>query len=185
MKKNNIDLILFLVFISVGLWYVNDIAEKHDALIKSYVEERQEELAFEFYQDSLNRVYKEPELLASEDPKPIKRRKKKVVKEVTITKYHPVANQTDNTPLQTADLSKISMAKLYRGKIKWVAVSRDLLKEYGYGSKIRISTGDPDIDGVYEVHDTMNPRFVSRVDILSHPKHSLGKGLWTGKIRKF
>lgn len=77
------------------------------------------------------------------------------------------------------------MAKLYRGKIKWVAVSRDLLKEYGYGSKIRISTGDPDIDGVYEVHDTMNPRFVARVDILSHPKHTLGKGLWTGKIRKF
>ena len=111
--------------------------------------------------------------------------KKKTVKEVTVTKYHPVVNQTDNTPLQTADLSKISMAKLYRGKIKWVAVSRDLLKEYGYGSKIRISTGDPDIDGVYEVHDTMNPRFVSRVDILSHPKHSLGKGLWTVKIRKF
>ena len=185
MKKNNIDLILFLVFISVGLWYVNYIAEKHDALIKSYVEERQEELAFEFYQDSLNRVYKEPELLASSDPKPLKRRKKKTVKEVTITKYHPVANQTDNTPLQTADLSKISMAKLYRGKIKWVAVSRDLLREYGYGSKIRISTGDPDIDGVYEVHDTMNPRFVSRVDILSHPKHSIGKGLWIGKIRKF
>lgn len=183
MKKENI---LILILISLGLWYINDIAEKHDALLKERIEEQQKELAFEFYQDSLKRAgefYTEKsELLASMDKKPIPKKKSR---EVTITKYHPVASQTDDTPLQTADLSKISMAKLYRGKIKWVAVSRDLLKEYGYGSKIRISTGDPDIDGVYEVHDTMNPRFVARIDILSHPKHALGKGLWSGKIRKF
>lgn len=177
MKKENI---LILVLISLGLWYINDIAEKHDALLKERIEK---ELAFEFMEDSLERVVEESELLAYTDKKPVP--KKRGPREVTITKYHPVASQTDDTPLQTADLSKISMAKLYRGKIKWVAVSRDLLKEYGYGSKIRISTGDPDIDGVYEVHDTMNPRFMARVDILSHPKHALGKGLWTGKIRKF
>lgn len=186
MKKENI---LILILISLGLWYINDIAEKHDALLRERIEEQQKELAFEFYQDSLKRIgefyTEESELLASTDKKPVSMKKKKGPREVTITKYHPLKSQTDDTPLQTADLSKISMAKLYRGKIKWVAVSRDLLKEYGYGSKIRISTGDPDIDGVYEVHDTMNPRFVARIDILSHPKHALGKGLWTGKIRKF
>lgn len=178
MKKENI---LILILISLGLWYVNDIAEKHDALLRERIEK---ELAFEFMKDERTGDFytEESELLASTDKKPVPMKRSK---EVTITKYHPVKSQTDDTPLQTADLSKISMAKLYRGKIKWVAVSRDLLKEYGYGSKIRISTGDPDIDGVYEVHDTMNPRFMARVDILSHPKHALGKGLWTGKIRKF
>lgn len=103
---------------------------------------------------------------------------------VVITKYRPLSGETDDTPLQTADLSEISMLKLYRGEIKWVAVSRDLLKKYGYGSKIKISTGDPDIDGIYEVHDTMNKRWTSRIDILTHPKHPLGKGRWEGKISK-
>lgn len=103
---------------------------------------------------------------------------------VVITKYRPLSRETDDTPLQTADLSEISMLKLYRGEIKWVAVSRDLLKKYGYGSKIKISTGDPNIDGIYEVHDTMNKRWTSRIDILTHPNHPLGKGRWEGKISK-
>lgn len=103
---------------------------------------------------------------------------------VVITKYRPLSRETDDTPLQTADLSEISMLKLYRGEIKWVAVSRDLLKKYGYGSKIKISTGDLDIDGIYEIHDTMNKRWTSRIDILTHPNHPLGKGRWEGKISK-
>ena len=103
---------------------------------------------------------------------------------VVITKYRPLSKETDDTPLQTADLSEISMLKLYRREIKWVAVSRDLLKKYEYGSKIKIYTGDPDIDGIYEVHDTMNKRWTSRIDILTHPNHPLGKGRWEGKISK-
>ena len=115
---------------------------------------------------------------------------KEIIKEieeeeaVVITKYRPLSGETDDTPLQTADLSEISMLKLYRGEIKWVAVSRDLLKKYEYGSKIKIYTGDPDIDGIYEVHDTMNKRWTSRIDILTHPNHPLGKGRWEGKISK-
>lgn len=108
---------------------------------------------------------------------------KPVIKNVTVTKYHPVNNQSDSTPLLTADQSKISLSRLYRKEIRWVAVSRDLLKVYGYGSRIKLSTGDPEIDGVYEVHDTMNSRFTARIDILSHPKHPIGKGLWKGKIK--
>ena len=116
--------------------------------------------------------------------------KEEIIKEieeeeaVVITKYRPFSKETDDTPLQTADLSEISMLKLYRGEIKWVAVSRDLLKKYGYGSKIKISTGDPDIDGIYEIHDTMNKKWTSRIDILTHPNHPLGKGRWEGKISK-
>lgn len=171
MKKDCITLFLVLVLSCLGLCCrVNNIARMRNAeLRKSLV-----------YHDTTTSLIA---MAGKNNNKPEKRRSK--IKEVTITKYHPVKSQTDDNPLQTADLSEISMTKLYRGKIKWVAVSRDLLKEYGYGSKIRISTGDPDIDGVYEVHDTMNPRFMARVDILSHPKHEIGKGLWTGNIRKF
>lgn len=171
MKKDCITLFLVLVLSCLGLCCrVNNIAKMRNAeLRKSLV-----------YHDTTT-----TSLVAMADEKNNKPKKRSgKTKEVTITKYHPVKSQTNDNPLQTADLSEISMTKLYRGKIKWVAVSRDLLKEYGYGSKIRISTGDPDIDGVYEIHDTMNSRFVARVDILSHPDKPIGKGLWNGNIQK-
>lgn len=171
MKKDCITLFLVLVLSCLGLCYrVNNIVKMRNAELRKNL----------VYHDTTTSL-----VATVNKDKSNKYEKRSKIKEVTITKYHPVKSQTDDNPLQTADLSEISMTKLYKGKIKWVAVSRDLLKEYGYGSKIRISTGDPDIDGVYEVHDTMNPRFMARVDILSHPKHELGKGLWTGNIRKF
>ena len=47
---------------------------------------------------------------------------------VTVTVYNPVMEQCDSTPLITADNSEIDLKKLKQGKLKWVAVSRDLLK---------------------------------------------------------
>ena len=54
-------------------------------------------------------------------------KEKKFITHVTLTTYNAVASQCDNTPLITADGTKIDMKKLKKGKIKYCAVSRDLL----------------------------------------------------------
>lgn len=112
-------------------------------------------------------------------------KKKHVVhKDITITVYDPVAGQCDKDPLITADGSKINTRKK---NLKWVAVSRDFLKtgKFAYGDKIKIKTEEGEIDGIYEIHDTMHKRFSKRVDILRLPGQKLGKLKWTGAtIRK-
>ena len=51
----------------------------------------------------------------------------------------------------------------------WIAVSRDLLKRWGgqfdYGDKVCIK-GAGHKDGVYTIVDTMNKRFISKIDFL-------------------
>jgi len=87
--------------------------------------------------------------------------------EVNVTMYQPVYPQTDNTPNITADGTKIRISKA--SDYKYVALSRNLLKRWGgpfdYGDFILIK-GTKDKDGVYNVRDTMNPKFVNYVDIL-------------------
>ena len=51
---------------------------------------------------------------------------------VSATKYHPVRSQCSGNPLVTADGSKISLTALKSGKLRWIAVSRDLLKNYSF-----------------------------------------------------
>jgi 3D (Asp-Asp-Asp) domain-containing protein len=89
---------------------------------------------------------------------------------VTVTVYNPVTEQCDSTPLITADNSEIDLKKLKQGKLKWVAVSRDLLNsgKVKYGGKVRLKCKDKSLNGVYTVHDTMHPRWEKRVDILAH-----------------
>ena len=76
--------------------------------------------------------------------------------------------QTDSTPNQTADgtIKKPWKATEYR----YVALSRDLISRWGgpfeYGDYIVIE-GTDGWDGVYQVRDTMNPRWTNRVDILT------------------
>ena len=88
---------------------------------------------------------------------------------VTVTMYHPVAGQTDDTPNITADGSviKISKASEYR----YVAVSRNMLIRYGgflrYGDYVWVNAGKK--SGVYQVRDTMAPRWINRIDILETP----------------
>lgn len=90
---------------------------------------------------------------------------------VTVTVYNPVVEQCDSDPYITADNSEIDMAKLKQGKLKWVAVSRDLLKDgkVKYGEKVKINCKeDPSLSGVYTIHDTMHPRWKKHIDILAH-----------------
>ena len=88
---------------------------------------------------------------------------------VTVTMYHPVSDQTDDTPNITADGSviRINSASEYR----YVAVSRNMLIRNGgflnFGDYIWLDAGKK--SGVYQVRDVMNRRFVNRVDILETP----------------
>lgn len=95
---------------------------------------------------------------------------------VTATVYNPVCGQCDKDPLITADCSKIDPELLKSGELKWVAISRDLLEHFNYGDVIELmSISDPSINGVYEIHDTMNKRFKNYIDILKPCGKSLGK----------
>ena len=87
--------------------------------------------------------------------------------EVDVTMYQPVYPQTDKTPDITADGTRIRISKA--SEYKFVALSRNLLSRWGgpfnYGDFILIR-GTKDKDGVYQVRDTMNPKWVNVVDIL-------------------
>ena len=87
---------------------------------------------------------------------------------VTVTTYNPTKAQCDNTPNITADGTKIKPWKA--SSYRYVALSRDLLSRWGgpfeYGDYIVIE-GTVKWDGVYQVRDTMNPKWTNRVDILT------------------
>ena len=87
--------------------------------------------------------------------------------EVDVTMYQPVYPQTDKTPDITADGTRIRISKA--SDYKFVALSRNLLKRWGgpfdYGDFILLKDAGKK-DGVYQVRDTMNPKWVNVVDIL-------------------
>ena len=86
---------------------------------------------------------------------------------VDVTMYQPVYPQTDNTPNITADGTRIRISEA--SDYKYVALSRNLLKRWGgpfdYGDFILLK-GAKDKDGVSQVRDTMNSKWVNVVDIL-------------------
>ena len=88
---------------------------------------------------------------------------------VTLTYYQPVKEQCNSEPLVTADGSKINLHHLKQGKIKWCAISRDLLWLFPKNRPKQIYI---DGFGIYQVRDIMNKRWNHRVDILIHPKDS-------------
>ncbi len=87
--------------------------------------------------------------------------------DVTITMYNAVKGQTDDTPNQTADGTMIDPKRA--SEYRYVALSRDLIARWGgpfnYGDYVMIK-GTDGYDGVYQVKDTMSPKFINRVDIL-------------------
>ena len=92
----------------------------------------------------------------------------KISYKVTVTTYNPTKAQCDDTPKITADGTKINPWKATQ--YRYVALSRDLLSRWGgpfeYGDYIVIE-GTNGRDGIYQVRDTMNPRWTNRVDILT------------------
>ena len=100
---------------------------------------------------------------------------------VSISHYYPSVNQCDSSPNVTADGSKIDTVALRQGRIKWCALSRDLIYcehrqrltndktiwrgQYRFGDTISILWL-----GEYVVHDVMNQRFRNKIDVLSYER---------------
>ena len=100
---------------------------------------------------------------------------------VTATVYHAVAGQCDDSPLVTASGARISNAESAY-EHRYLAVSRDLLDVFPYGTMVEVS-GCGELDGIYCVVDTMSKRFKGYIDILINPDMRGGK--WEGaRIRK-
>ena len=92
--------------------------------------------------------------------------------EVTATMYRPTIYETDSSPNITADGTKINISKA--GSYRYIALSRNLLSRWGgpfnYGDYIIVEgTNNGEHDGIWQVRDTMNPRFIDRIDFLCDP----------------
>lgn len=90
--------------------------------------------------------------------------------DVTVTVYHAVASQTDDTPHITADGTVIDVERA--GSYRYCALSRDLLVRwdgpYAYGDTVHIE-GVGNLSGTWIVRDTMHKRWRNRVDLLVDP----------------
>lgn len=100
---------------------------------------------------------------------------------VTATVYHAVEEQCDEDCLVTASGAKIASAESAYDH-RYLAVSRDLLDVFPYGTKVEVS-GCGELDGVYTVVDTLNKRYKGYIDLLINPDMKGGK--WEGvRIKK-
>jgi 3D (Asp-Asp-Asp) domain-containing protein len=90
-------------------------------------------------------------------------------RKIKATYYNPTARQCDKTPLITGSGYKINLKKLKNKTINIVAVSRDLLNIYPYGSEIYVHQ-PVHLRGFWKVEDTMNKRFTKKIDFLVYDK---------------
>ena len=120
-----------------------------------------------YFESIMNETWKENKALKNKVSK-LENGTNVISFKVTVTTYNPTKAQCDNTPNITADGTKIKTWKA--SSYRYVALSRDLLSRWGgpfeYGDYIVIE-GTGERDGVYQVRDTMNPKWTNRVDILT------------------
>lgn len=86
---------------------------------------------------------------------------------VTLTYYQPVKAQCNSEPLITSDGSKINLHHLKHNRIKWCAISRDLLWLFPKNKPKKVYIEG---FGIYEVKDVMHKRHKHCIDILIYPK---------------
>ena len=123
----------------------------------------------------------ETEVVVEEVEREVVVERKSEVYVVTATVYHAVPEQCDSDCLVTASGAKISSAESAYDH-RYLAVSRDLLDVFPYGTMVEVS-GCGELDGIYCVVDTMAKRFKGYVDILINPDMKGGK--WEGvRIKK-
>ena len=154
--KKIIKITVFIGFITMGLFVITQNNE-----IRQLKYQEQNQLDFldtlQIELDSLR--FEIRDLLERMDsiPTPIN---------VKATMYHPVEAQCDDSPLITADGSRICPINV--SDWNWIAVSQDLLKKNGgvfeYGDQVYVKGTHK--DGVYTIHDCMNKRKTFQIDIL-------------------
>lgn len=110
------------------------------------------------------------------------------------TFYNPTFSQCDSNPYITADNSYIDTNKLKNNKLKWVALSQDLIHDeykakvnpgffkgkFKFGDTIKVvSEKHPYMNGNYVVRDVMNKRYRNSMDFLlpikDHYRFGLGR----------
>ena len=132
--------------------------------IRQYQIQEQKQLEFldtlQIELDSLKEEIKE--LLEQMDSMP-----DVIFEQVRATMYHPVEEQCDDTPLITADGSKIDPYNV--SNWNWIAVSQHMLTRNGgplnYGDTVYIF-GTKHKDGMYVVKDCMHKRKTNQIDFL-------------------
>ena len=92
-----------------------------------------------------------------------------IIHDAIATMYEPLSYQTDSTPDILADGTKINRSDKKLHKLRYVALSRDLLKYWGGPYKFNdyiVVEGTGEYDGIWQVKDSMAPQWVRRVDFL-------------------
>ena len=87
--------------------------------------------------------------------------------------YHPVKGQCHGNPLITADGSRIDLKKLKTGRLRWIAVSRDLLRHYRMGDTVRVISEHKGVSGKWVIRDKMGPSHRMSIDFLTHPSSKI------------
>lgn len=88
-------------------------------------------------------------------------KKDKIGDTVIITKYHARKRVS-----LTADGSKINLKHLNSYRLRWVAISRNLLKKYSLGDTIFIRSKNKNITGRWVIKDLMHRKWKNKIDIL-------------------
>ena len=123
-------------------------------------------------ENKIKKKYEKKEEKKKTPPKKFSSKKKEKGDWVKVTCYNPVKEQCDENPHITADNTEIPMHRLKKHGIRWIAISRDLMKsgKYKFGDRVVMHSEDPYLDGKdFIIHDVLNSRFVARVDILTYP----------------
>ena len=101
------------------------------------------------------------------------------------TYYNPVIEQTNLDCLNTANMSFIDTTALKNYQLRWVAISRDLLKHYNFNDTIEVYSNNPNINGLWVIKDIMNKRYQKRIDFLVPINDTLKIGKIALKIKKY
>lgn len=114
-----------------------------------------------------------------------KEKKDSFINIVRATRYNPTVEQCSSNPFNTADGSHIKNSLLKERKIRWVALSRDLIYDeyrqsifkdtshwrgyFRFGDTIDVfSNSNAYINGKWVLHDCMNARYNNSIDFLYH-----------------
>lgn len=95
-----------------------------------------------------------------------------------ISKGQDILSATQyNHGVVTASGSKINHEKLRAGKLRWVALSRELIKKYPFGTVLVVKSEKyPELNGEWIVKDKMGPKHKSCIDFLiARGKSKLGR----------
>jgi hypothetical protein len=102
---------------------------------------------------------------------------KLVAENVEATVYNAVPEQCDEDPLYTASMFRLDLNDVYSHKI--IAMEKTFMKSLGlkYGDVVKVE-GTGTWDGVWQIQDTMNPRFAGQKKIDFLVPENIKTGKW-------